>query len=105
MNYNDLEQRYDAFVLQEKYAELEQVAEKSYQDAETDQQGLVNSNYEFNGYFLRDAFGMALSKNCHTEKKYSFEISGKRVDFDITQSPDFRDKNKYLDWLHKQINN
>lgn len=105
MNYNDLEQRYDAFVSHEKYAEIKKLAERNFHKAESEQKALELSNWEFNLKFLNEYLARAINNEFHTANRYSIEINGNRIDLDITQSPDFRDKEKYLDWLYKQINN
>lgn len=108
MNYNDLEQRYDAFVSHEKYAEIAKIAERNFHTAESHQKALELSNWEYNVYFLENYFDRPKSYGdvmSQTSNSWLILLSNRVIDLDTTQSPDFRDKEKYLDWLDKQINN
>ena len=104
MNYEKLEGLYDSFLAHEKFKDVERNAEHVLLHPDLDEENRKAGNWEYNLRFWGNYLPRPIGGMTHTHKRYSFIISGKRVDLDSTEAPNFRDKINYLKWLESEIN-
>lgn len=88
MNYEELEQRYDAFLAHEKFPEIKEHSE----------------NWSFNKYFLHN-FLKEPSRNLTQDfKHYTILVNDHEIVLDLSKAPNFTDRDAYLSWLHTELN-
>ncbi|WP_329414065.1 hypothetical protein [Acinetobacter indicus] len=104
MDYKKLEELYDAFVEHKCFSEIEQQAEKILQDQDLDEQNRKTGNWVYNYRFWNNYLITPRGLLTQTENRFSVEVDSKIIDLNSTEAPNFRDKDRYLAWLHQAIN-
>lgn len=107
MNYEELEQRYDAFLAHEKFPDIEKNAERLLQNPDVDEETRSKGNWEYNVYFLENYFDRPKSYGyvmSQTPNSWLILLSNRVIDLNTCSAPNFRDKENYLSWLHRELN-
>ncbi|MFX2256801.1 hypothetical protein V6380_08260 [Acinetobacter variabilis] len=104
MDYKKLEGLYDDFVGQECFSEIEQQAEKILQDPDLDEKNKKTGNWVYNYRFWNKYLAIPRGSLTQTENRFSIEVDGRGINLNSTEAPNFRDKDRYLAWLHQAIN-
>lgn len=103
MNYEKLEELYNAFVNHERFQEIETEAERILQHPKLDEQSRKVGNWVYNLWFWNNYLETPKGSLFQTQNRFSIAIGNERVDLSSVDAPNFRDKDKYLAWLHQVI--
>lgn len=104
VEYKKLEELYDAFVSHERFSEIEAEAERILQHPKLDDQSKKVGNWVYNLWFWNNFLETPKGSLFQTHNRFSIAVKGERVDLSSVDAPNFRDKDKYLTWLHGVIN-
>lgn len=104
MNYEQLEALYNSFIEHDVFKLIEKNLGQISKDHVCSDNKRNAENWEYNGYFWSNYISRAASGLSHTDHGYSFELSGKTINLKSIEAPDFKDKDKYLNWLIKELN-
>lgn len=104
MEFKKLEELYDSFVSHERFPEIEEEAERILQHPNLDDQSKKVGNWVYNLWFWNNYFDTPKGSLFQTPYRFSIAENGHRIDINSNDAPNFRDRDKYLAWLHGIIN-
>ncbi|MCW8041073.1 hypothetical protein [Acinetobacter entericus] len=104
MNYSKLESLYDAFISHEKFPIIEEQAERVLQHPELDEKSKKIGNWSYNIMFLSNFFDRAKGSLFQTFEHFTVSVSDRDIVLNLSNAPNFKDRDAYLAWMHKELN-
>ena len=104
MNYSKLESLYDSFISHEKFPVIAEQAERVLQHPELDEKNRNVGNWSYNKMFLINFFERPKGTLCQTFDHFTVLVSDRNIVLDLSEAPNFTDRDAYLEWLYNQLN-
>ena len=104
MNYTNLESLYDAFVSHEKFPIIKEQSERVLQHPGLDEKTKKIGNWSYNIMFLSNNFERARGNLFQTFEHFTLSVSGRNIVLNLSNAPNFTDKDAYLGWMHAELN-